>query len=271
MSAAVDPYAAARPGGGVRFLPALNPIAKLTAPLPAIALLLFARDLAVPLAFLLLGWVLLLVGAPLTARAAALVFLVVPAAAFLLSLGFGLWVDGSRVDGSVVLLAVGDYRFTLGMWQVGAATALRLAAIVVLSLTAGLTTTGPDVARALVQLLRVPYRIGYTALAAFRFVPRFAHELDVIRQAHRVRGMAGGRGPLAGPRRVLGYAVPLLAGGIRHAERVALAMDSRAFGAHPTRTERHLVPFRARDVVYLVLFLAATAAILLTVPTLELP
>jgi hypothetical protein len=36
--------------------------------------------------------------------------------------------------------------------------------------------------------------------------------------------------------------VPLLAGAIRHAERVALAMDARAFGAHPDRTERHLVP-----------------------------
>ncbi|WP_223172543.1 energy-coupling factor transporter transmembrane protein EcfT [Microbacterium sp. NIBRBAC000506063] len=38
-------------------------------------------------------------------------------------------------------------------------------------------------------------------------------------------------------------------------------MDSRAFGAHPTRTERHLVPFRARDVVFTVAVLAASALI----------
>ena len=55
--------------------------------------------------------------------------------------------------------------------------------------------------------------------------------------------------------------MPLLAGAIRHAERVALAMDARAFGAYPDRTERHLVPFRARDVVFIVLFLAASAVI----------
>jgi energy-coupling factor transport system permease protein len=115
----------------------------------------------------------------------------------------------------------------------------------------------------MVQQLRVPYRIGYTALAAYRFVPRFGHELQVIRSAHRVRGMAGGRGPIAGIRRYLGYVVPLLAGAIRHAERVALAMDARAFGAHASRTERHLVPFRTRDWVFIVLFLCASAAIIL--------
>ena len=115
--------------------------------------------------------------------------------------------------------------------------------------------------RASVQQLRVPYRIGYTALAAFRFVPRFGHELEVIRQAHRVRGAHGGRGPFSAIGRWFGYVVPLMAGAIRHAERVALAMDARAFGAYPDRTERHLVPFRARDVVFIALFLAASAAI----------
>ena len=129
---------------------------------------------------------------------------------------------------------------------------LRLAAIVALALIAGLSTTGPDLVRATVQQLRVPYRIGYTALAAFRFVPRFGHELEVIRQAHRVRGAHGGRGPFSAIARWFGYVVPLMAGAIRHAERVALAMDARAFGAHPDRTERHLVPFRARDTVFIV-------------------
>ena len=44
-------------------------------------------------------------------------------------------------------------------------------------------------------------------------------------------------------------------------QRVALAMDSRAFGAHSTRTERHLVPFRTRDTVFTVATLLASAAI----------
>ena len=112
------------------------------------------------------------------------------------------------------------------------------------------------------QQLHLPYRVGYTALAAFRFVPRFRYELDVIRQAHRVRGTHGGRGPIAAVSRWFGYMVPLLASAIRHAERVALAMDARAFGAYPDRTERHLVPFRARDTVFTIAFWAVSAALL---------
>jgi energy-coupling factor transporter transmembrane protein EcfT len=65
-------------------------------------------------------------------------------------------------------------------------------------------------------------------------VPRFGHELDVIRQAHRVRGAHGGRGPFAAVARWWGYIVPLLAGAIRHAERVALAMDAAPSARTPT-------------------------------------
>jgi energy-coupling factor transport system permease protein len=161
------------------------------------------------------------------------------------------------------VLSVGSWTLYGGALMVGLATALRLAAILALALIAGYTTTGPDLVRALVQQLRVPYRIGYTALAAFRFVPRFGHELDVIRQAHRVRGAHGGRGPFAAMARWWGYIVPLLAGAIRHAERVALAMDSRAFGAYPDRTERHIVPWRTRDTVFILAFWVVTAGILL--------
>ncbi|MCS5734598.1 energy-coupling factor transporter transmembrane component T family protein [Herbiconiux daphne] len=263
--AARDPYAEAADHGPLRFLHRLNPLAKIAGPLPAMIVLIFSHDVAVPLAFIVIALALLIVGAQLSARSALGLFVVLPLAVAVLTVSFGLWTDASRVDSTPVLVQVGDYRLYLGALGVGGTTALRLAGILLLSLVAGLTTTGPDLVRATVQQLRVPYRIGYTALAAYRFVPRFGYELEVIRQAHRVRGMAGGRGPVAGIRRRIGYVVPLLAGGIRHAERVALAMDSRAFGASPHRTERHLVPFRARDVVFVLVFWAATAAVVIGV------
>jgi len=268
---AADPYASRPDYGAARFLHRLNPLALLAAPLPATIALILARDVATPLAFLVLGLLLIAVGAHLSARAAIGLFIGIPLFAALMSLSFGLWADSSRVDTSVVLFAVGDYRFYLGSYLTGLATALRLSAIMALAITAGIAATGPDLVRSMVQHLRVPYRIGYTALAAFRFVPRFGHELEVIRSAHRVRGMTGGRGPIAGIRRQLGYVVPLLAGAIRHAERVALAMDARAFGAHRTRTERYLVPFRVRDVVFVLLFWALSAAVILVISRLDLP
>ena len=255
-----DPYARVVAPG--RFLFALNPLAKIAAPLPAIVLLVFARDLATPLAFLALAYAVLLAGARMTGRLVLVLLIAIPAAALLVGLGMSLWADAARVDTSVTILQIGGWTLYGGAVATGMATGVRLAAIVALALIAGISTNGPALVRSLVQQLRVPYRIGYTALAAFRFVPRFGYELDVIRQAHRVRGAHGGRGPFAAIARWWGYIVPLLAGAIRHAERVALAMDARAFGAHPDRTERHLVPWRARDTVFVLVFWAVSAAIL---------
>ncbi|GAA1978351.1 energy-coupling factor transporter transmembrane component T [Microbacterium pumilum] len=255
-----DPYADHVTASSIRFLYALNPLAKLAAPLPAMALLVFVRDAATPAAFLALSYAILLVGVSFTRRLVILL-IAIPLAAAAIGLGFALWTDPAKVDQSVVIWQIGSWMLYGGALEVGLATGLRIAAIVALALIAGMSTTGPDAVRASVQQLRVPYRIGYTALAAFRFVPRFGYELEVIRQAHRVRGTHGGRGPFSAVGRWFGYVVPLMAGAIRHAERVALAMDARAFGAYPDRTERHLVPFRARDVVFIGSFLIASAAI----------
>lgn len=245
-------------------LAALNPLAKLAAPLPAMIVVVFSRDLVLPLAFIAFALVVLLAGARLSAGLVTALVVGTPVAALVLGVSFGIWVDPSSVAGpeaSVVLFGVGDWSFTLAAYLVGLATALRVLAVLMLSLIAGLTSTGTEFVRAAVQNLRVPYRVGYTALAALRFVPRFGHELEIIRAAHRVRGTVAGRGPIAAVRRAFGTAVPLLASAIRHAERVALAMDARAFGAHRTRTERHLMPWRARDTVFVAAFVAASALI----------
>jgi len=258
-AAVLDPWVTEAPRG--RFLFALNPLAKLAAPVPAMLVLIFARDLATPASFIALAYLIVLAGARLTRGLMLGLFVVLPVGAAIVGLGMALWTDPGRAAGAAIL-TIGGWSLTQGALLIGLATGVRLAAIVALALIAGVTTNGPDLVRSMVQQLRVPYRIGYTALAAFRFVPRFGYELDVIRQAHRVRGAHGGRGPFAAIARWWGYIVPLLAGAIRHAERVALAMDARAFGAHPDRTERHLVPWRVRDTVFVLAFWAVSAAIL---------
>ncbi|MGF3057502.1 energy-coupling factor transporter transmembrane component T [Microbacterium sp. YY-01] len=259
-AAAIDPFSGGQKTSGIRFLYRLNPLAKFGAVIPAMLLLTFSRDLATPLAFLALSYVLLLVGARWSAITVTVLLVAFPLAVVVIGLGFSLWVDPAQVAQTPALLAVGQWTLHVGALPIGFATALRLAAIAALALIGGLTTTGPDLVRSSVQQLRVPYRVGYAALASYRFVPRFGRELAAIRAAHRVRGAHGGRGPIARMARAGSYAVPLLASAIRHAERVALAMDSRAFGAYATRTERYVMPFRARDVVFIVIFLAITAA-----------
>lgn len=258
-----DPFDTGTRAPAWRFLHHLNPLAKLGAPvIPALSLL-FVDDLRIPLAFIILSCVILLAGARMT-RSLAIVMLLIPVAIAVLALGLGLWTDpGTLADPGPVVASLGAWQLHLGALQSGLTSSLRVSGMIVLALVCGAASTGPDLVRSAVQHLHLPYRIGYTALAAYRFVPRFRHELGVIRAAHRVRARNAGRGPFAATGRAWGYVLPLMAGAIRHAERVALAMDSRAFGAHPTRTERHDVPWRTRDWIFLIGFPLACAAIFL--------
>jgi energy-coupling factor transport system permease protein len=258
---ATDPYLAGEPAPSWRYLHHLNPLAKLAAPILPIIALLFVRDIATPAALIVLTYLILLTGQRLS-RGLVLLLLLAPLAIALLAVGLALWTDPGTLESvGEPVVSIGSWHLYSGALVAGLASSLRLSAMLILALICGAATTGPDLVRSAVQHLHLPYRIGYTALAAYRFIPRFRHELGVIRAAHRVRGRNAGGGPVAAFVRGWGYVLPLMAGAIRHAERVALAMDSRAFGAHPTRTERHLVPWHPRDTAFLIVFTLACAAI----------
>lgn len=129
----------------------------------------------------------------------------------------------------------------------GLAIFFRLLGFFVASLLFVLTTDPTDLVQALIQRLGVSYRFGYGAHAAYRFVPLFEEELATIRAAHRVRGVEEGRGAIGSARQFVGYLIPLLAGGVRKAERVALAMDARGFGAAARRTYYRPSTFGTED------------------------
>lgn len=240
-----------------------NPLATLAAPLPAMLALVVVHDTRAALVLTAVAVLALVTGAGLGRRGLLALLVAAPLGTVALGAALGLWVAVPDDDAGRVLLQVGPVEYTSAGLAAGLATAARLAAVAVLALVGGLTSSGPDLARALQQQLRVPYRVTWTILAAFRFVPRLGHEVAVIRAAHRVRGGDEGPGPVATVRRWVGWSVPLLAGGLRHAERTAYAMDARGFGAHPTRTERHRVPWRTRDTALVVAGWTLTAAVLL--------
>jgi energy-coupling factor transport system permease protein len=94
-------------------------------------------------------------------------------------------------------------------------------------------------------------------MAGYRMLPLLSGEYALIRAAHRVRGVREGSGFAGRMARFRRYAVPLLAGAVRRAGRVALAMDARAFGASGRRTYRRRMTVEARDWV----FVAATVVL----------
>ena len=166
--------------------------------------------------------------------------------------------------GSVaVLWQRGALRVTVEGLRVGVSLTIRMMAIVVFSMIFVTTTDPTDLVLSLIQHARFPFRLGYGILVAYRFLPLWQTELGIIRAAHRIRGV-GERTTLRGRwEQLRRYAVPLLASAIRKSERVAIAMDSKAFGALPRRTYYRQVRVTWLDWIMLAGTIFATVAILL--------
>ncbi len=123
------------------------------------------------------------------------------------------------------LTRIGPLRITEEGLGTAAALGLRVIAIASVGAVFTLTTDSTKLVDALVRQARVSPRFAYGALAAYQSIPRFSEDLTTLRQARRIRGLRGGWHP-----RLL---VSLLVLAIRHGDRLALAMDARAFGSGP--------------------------------------
>ena len=122
-----------------------------------------------------------------------------------------------------------------------------IGALVALVLVSGVSTDPEALIRTLTTTFHMPYRLGAAGIASIAFITRFQDDFVLLRTARALRGVGDRWGPLAPVVRWIGSILPLMILAIQHAERVALSMDSRAFGAHRRRTEMADEPWRARD------------------------
>jgi energy-coupling factor transport system permease protein len=198
------------------FLQRLNPLTKLAACFVAAVVVSTAGEPTTPALVVLL------------AVAATRVLGRVPWSLLFRTLGFGV-LAGFGVFWTYTLF----YAGTGQAWLYGATMAIRLLAILSASAMFVLTTDPSQFVRALIHQAHVSPRVAYSVFAAYRFVPLLQIEFETIRAAHQMRGGVG-RGGLVGKIREMGgYAIPLLVSAVRKGERVALAMESRGFGALP--------------------------------------
>jgi energy-coupling factor transport system permease protein len=234
------------------FLRRVNPLTKLGFAVVAILVLTGIVDPVTPLVLT----VLLLLTVATFGRVPVGDLLRLIAPVWLLSLGL-LWTTAffyvadpatqPRVVWTLGRIAVSDQAIAYAL-----TVFFRIQGFFAASLVFVLTTDPTELVEALVQQLHLSYRFGYGAHAAYRFVPALQDDLTTIRAAHRIRGADLERGPVALARQYVGYLVPLLVGGIRKAERVALAMDARGFGAYPDRTYYHESRFGPSDIMFVV-------------------
>lgn len=77
----------------------------------------------------------------------------------------------------------------MGSIIVSMSLALRSLCFIGLSLLFAFTTDPTKFMLSLMQQVRLSPKLTYGILAGYRFVPTFKHELDLLKKAHRIRGL----------------------------------------------------------------------------------
>jgi energy-coupling factor transport system permease protein len=232
-----------------------NPVAKLAAAGLVMLTLFLALD---PVTAALLLAVLVAAAAASGLPAVTLVGRLMPIAGAALALG-AVNALFSATDGSP-FVSVGPLRLTADALAAGAAVTLRLIGIGLAGVLFVATTDPTDLADSLVQQLRVPWRFAYGALAAFRLLPIFGTEWELLGLARRARGVEARGSPLVAARLFAGRAFSLLVGAIRRGSELAVAMDARGFGTASCRTAARRQRVGAGDWILIALAVVACLA-----------
>lgn len=228
----------------------INPSIKALAILIPGILLSFSFDIVTPLVFLLYVFVLTFFFSNVSIKKWLMFF--APLSLFAISLAWMtmLYTDESYATGSVMFSFIW-FEVTTGSFQVGISLALRSLCFIALSLLFALTTDPTKFMLSLMQQAKLSPKLTYGILAGYRFLPTFKHELDLLKQAHRIRGISRAKGVRQRVQNVKQYVIPLLANSIRKAERVALAMESKGFTGDRKRSYYHKMNVNPRDWVFL--------------------
>ncbi len=162
---------------------------------------------------------------------------------------------------SEVVFSMGPVDVTRAALWAASSLWFRLLCFALLSLVFVRTTEPQDLLLSLVHQLHLSARVAYGVMVGYRMLPAFQADYSTIRAAQRLRGVREGRALFHPISRLRRYAIPLLAGAVRRAGRIAIAMDARAFGASPQRTYRKRMVVTAADWVFLALVVVVVALV----------
>lgn len=247
---------------GSSFLHSLNPSIKLLGSLIVTVAVTFVLDIAAPTAFLVLTLAALILLGGISPG-----YVVRSLSPFVL-LAFSFVVINTLfhrdLGPTLPLFVVGPLVVSREGVELGLSIGLRVLVLIATSFLFVATTEPGDFVLSLVQQARINYKLAFAVLAAYRFIPIFAAEYTNIQAAARVRGVGASGGIIGRVHALKRNALPLLAGAIRRSERLAVAMDSRAFGAYSDRTYHKRLRVAVRDWLFLATVAIVTVVLLIS-------
>lgn len=161
-------------------------------------------------------------------------------------------------SGPPLIVVRGITVITTGGIITGISVILRM--FVVIACAMILTTSPPlDIIMALVKF-RIPYEIAFMVLLGIRFLPILTGEFRDALTAIQLRGVRIDRIPAGQRLRIYSYILmPVVAGAVLRAKKVATSMEARAFRAYPKRTYMHDLAITGKD--YAVMFSAVALGV----------
>ena len=163
-------------------------------------------------------------------------------------------------SGGPLLVVSGVVIVTDSGFDTALVVCLRLL-VVILSALVVAVGEARDYLLALTQC-RLPYDIAFMVLAALRFLPMLREEARDVLCAAQLRGLKLKKTSLrkqAGA--YISIVIPIVAGAIRRAEQLSVAMEARGFRAYPKRTSMRRLRMGASDWIYMAIFCALLTAV----------
>jgi energy-coupling factor transport system permease protein len=161
--------------------------------------------------------------------------------------------------GPTQVARLGPLRFSRESLLYGLAVGIRLDTIVAAGLLFLSTTRVEEFTTAL-RRLGLPFPVSFAFAAGFRFLPTFIDSAYTIIQAQKSRGLdLESGGVITRIRRHVPLLIPAVVGAVRNTDLLAMALESRGFGATIRRTEYLEIRMRWPDWMVTVAFAAALA------------
>ncbi|HTX79445.1 MAG TPA: energy-coupling factor transporter transmembrane component T [Longilinea sp.] len=175
-------------------------------------------------------------------------------------------------DTSPVLLHWGIITISVNDLLLGAALLVRFMGLILLISLVSFCLSESELTHGLEALLRPleklgfqPYDLVMTVQVTLRFLPLLAQTAERIAKAQYSRGADWGTGKgglIRRARQIVPLILPLFLSSLRRAEKMALAMDARAYGVSRCRTSLGDLRFKLKDGGALLLALALSILIL---------
>lgn len=123
------------------------------------------------------------------------------------------------------------------------------------------TTDSTEFVVSLVKYLKIPPKFAYAFLTAYRFLPTFKEELEIIKHAYQVRGIVESNNFIIQIWNMKRYIIPMMATAIRKGIRISMAMETRAFGKYDTRTYYRKVLLSKKEIFAITIYICLIISI----------